>query len=88
MKRLVLIGCALVLVVMAIVFLGLSNLGPIIKKAVNTYGPQITQTEVRLGDAGVSVFTGEVKLKEFLLGNPKGFSSPQALGRQHLCQPG
>ncbi len=79
MKKLVLIGCALVVVVAAVVFFGLSNLGPIIKKAVNTYGPEITQTQVQLGDAGVSLFSGEVKLKHFLLGNPKGFKSPQAM---------
>ncbi|MDJ0808714.1 MAG: AsmA family protein [Desulfobacterales bacterium] len=79
MKKLVLIGCVLVVVVAAIVFFGLSNLGPIIKKAVNTYGPEITQTQVQLGDAGVSLFSGEVKLKDFLLGNPKGFKSPDAM---------
>lgn len=79
MKKLILLGCALVLVVAAVVFFGLSNLGPIIKKAVNSYGPKITQTEVQLGDAGVSLFSGEVKLKHFLLGNPQGFKSPQAI---------
>ena len=80
MKKLILIGCALVVVVVAaIVFFGISNLGPIIKQAVNTYGPKITQTEVRLGDAGVSLLSGEVKLEDFLLGNPKGFQAPQAM---------
>jgi uncharacterized protein involved in outer membrane biogenesis len=58
---------------------GLSNLGPIIKKAVNTYGPEITKTEVRLDDVGISIFSGEAKLKNFYLGNPKGFKSPQAM---------
>ncbi len=66
MKKLILLGCALVLVVAAIVYYGLSNLGPIIRQAVNTYGPVITQTEVKLGDAGVSLFSGEVKLKGLL----------------------
>jgi hypothetical protein len=79
MKKLILIGCALVVVVAAVVFFGLSNLGPIVKKAVNTYGPKVTQTEVRLADVGISLFTGEVKLKEFLLGNPRGFSAPEAM---------
>ena len=79
MKKLVLIGCALVVVVAAVVFFGLSNLGPIIKKAVNTYGPEITQTQVSLGDAGVSLFSGEAKLSAFQLGNPKGFNTPQAM---------
>lgn len=79
MKKLILIGCALVLVVVAVVFFGLSNLGPIIKKAVNTYGPEITQTKLHLGDAGVSLFSGEVELEDFLLGNPQGFKAPEAM---------
>lgn len=79
MKKWILIGCALVVIVAVAVFFGLSNLGPIIKTAVNTYGPKITQTEVRLGDAAVSLFSGEAELKNFFLGNPKGFSSPQAM---------
>jgi len=47
-------------VVVVVVFLvvGISNIGPIIKKAVNTYGPDITKTAVRLGDVDVSVFSG------------------------------
>jgi uncharacterized protein involved in outer membrane biogenesis len=79
MKKLMLIGCALVVVVAAVVYFSLSNLGPIIRQAVNTYGPGITQTDVRLGDAGLSLFSGEVKLEDFLVGNPQGFKSSQAI---------
>jgi uncharacterized protein involved in outer membrane biogenesis len=39
----------------------------------------MTKTEVRLGDVGISLLAAEVKLKDFYLGNPKGFSSPYAL---------
>ena len=79
MKKIILIGVALVVIAAVAVFFGLSNLGPLIKTAVNTYGPKITMTDVRLGDAGVSLFSGEAKLKDFFLGNPKGFSAPQAM---------
>jgi uncharacterized protein involved in outer membrane biogenesis len=80
MKKWILIGgCAVVVIVIVIVVLGLSNLGPIIKRAVNTYGPEITKTEVRLGDVDISLFSGQAELKDFLLGNPKGFKSPQAM---------
>ena len=80
MRKLILIGFGVV-VVLIIIFLvaGLSNLGPLIKNAVNTYGPKMTKTEVRLGDVGISLLSAEVKLKDFYLGNPKGFSSPYAL---------
>jgi uncharacterized protein involved in outer membrane biogenesis len=58
---------------------GVSNLGPIVKSAVNTYGPKITKTAVRLEDVSVSVFSGEATLQDFLLGNPKGVKAPSAI---------
>jgi uncharacterized protein involved in outer membrane biogenesis len=79
MKKWLIIGAAVVVVVIALVLFGLSKIGPLIKTAVNTYGPEITKTEVRLEDVGVSIFSGEAKLKGFLLGNPKGFKAPQAM---------
>lgn len=79
MKKLLLIGGVVVVIIVIILVLGLSNLGPIIKTAVNTYGPKITKTEVSLSDVGISIFTGETKLKGFRLGNPKGFKTPHAV---------
>lgn len=79
MKKLILFGGALVLVIIGILVFVISNIGPLIKKAVNTYGPGITKTDVRLEDVSVSLFSGEAKLKEFYLANPKGFKSPEAL---------
>jgi len=69
-----------------VLVVGVSNLGPMIKKTVNTYGPKITRTQVRLGDVRVSILSAEAKLKDFFLGNPKGFKSPQAMsvGSIHL----
>jgi len=58
---------------------GLSKLGPIVKMAVNTYGPKITGTEVKVDDVGISLFSGEAKLEKFLIGNPSGFKSPSAM---------
>ncbi|MBW1852713.1 MAG: hypothetical protein JRJ15_15080 [Deltaproteobacteria bacterium] len=79
MKKLLLIGGVVVIIIVILLVLGLSNLGPIIKTAVNTYGPKITKTEVSLSDVGISIFTGEAKLKDFHLGNPKGFKTPYAV---------
>ena len=79
MKKWLYIIGALVVIVVAVLIFGVSNLGPIIKKAVNTYGPEITKTEVRLDDVGISLLSGEAKLKNLYLGNPKGFKSPQAM---------
>jgi hypothetical protein len=80
MKKWIFIGAGVVVVIIVILLVfGISKIGPLIKTAVNTYGPTITKTDLRLEDVGVSLFSGEVKLKEFYLGNPKGFTSPQAM---------
>jgi uncharacterized protein involved in outer membrane biogenesis len=79
MKKWLVVGGAVVVIVVVLVVVGLSNLGPIIKKAVNSYGPRITKTEVRVGDVSVAMFSAEAKLKDFFLGNPEGFKSPQAM---------
>ena len=63
MKKWVLIGIGLLVIVVIVLVVGISNLGPIIKKAVNTYGPKITKTEVRLGDVDVSLFSAKARLK-------------------------
>jgi uncharacterized protein involved in outer membrane biogenesis len=79
MKKIILISVAVVIIIVILLVAGFSNIGPIIKSAVNTYGPRMTMTDVRLGDVGISLFSGEAKLKDFYLGNPKGFKSPYAM---------
>ncbi|OEU61068.1 MAG: hypothetical protein BA870_10010 [Desulfuromonadales bacterium C00003094] len=79
MKKLWLFIATVVVFAVVVVIFGLSNLGPLIKKAVNTQGPKITGTELSLGDVDVSLLSGQVTLQKFLLGNPKGFSSPHAV---------
>ena len=79
MKKLLIALVILVVAGGAAVFFTLSNLGPIVKKTVNTMGPKVTKTEVNVADVSVSLFGGEAKIKDFLLGNPKGFQSAQAM---------
>jgi uncharacterized protein involved in outer membrane biogenesis len=79
MKKWIYVGGAIVIIVVILLVVGVSNLGPIVKRAVNTYGPKITQTAVRLEDVSVSIFSGEATLKDFVLGNPKGFKAPSAI---------
>lgn len=80
MKKWIFIGLAVIVVaVVGGVVFGLSKIGPIIQSTVNTYGPDITKTDVKLGDVNVSLFSAEAKLKDFYLGNPKGFKSPEAM---------
>jgi uncharacterized protein involved in outer membrane biogenesis len=80
MKKWIFIGIgAIVVIVIVGVIVGLSKLGPLVKMAVNTYGPKITGTELRVGDVGISIFSAEAKLKKFFLGNPQGFKSASAM---------
>ena len=80
MKKWIFIGLgAIVILLIVVVVVGLSKLGPLVKMAVNTYGPQITNTELRVDDVGISIFSAEAKLKKFFLGNPKGFKSESAM---------
>lgn len=79
MKKMLLIGGSIVVVIIVLVVFGLSKLGPMIQSAVNTFGPNITKTDVRLGKVDVSIFSAEAELKNFYLGNPKGFKSSQAM---------
>ena len=66
-------------IVVAVLFFTLSNLGPIVKTMVNTIGPKIAKTEVSVSDVSVSLFSGEAKITDFFLGNPEGFTSDQAM---------
>ncbi len=51
----------------------------IITRAVHHYGPKLTRTDVRIEDVRVSLIRGELKLKDFYLGNPGGFKTAQAM---------
>jgi len=80
MKKWIFIGLgAIVVVLIVVVVVGLSKLGPLVKMAVNKYGPKITGTELRVDDVGISIFSAEAKLKKFFLGNPTGLKSPSAM---------
>jgi len=53
--------------------------GSIVKKGVETVGPQITKTDMRLESASVSILSGAGSINNFMLGNPQGYQTPQAI---------
>ena len=80
MKRWILIGGGLiVLIAMVVFYFVFSSLDSLIIAAVEKFGSQITQTEVRLKEAKVSVTSGEGVLRGLSMGNPKGFKTENAL---------
>ena len=80
MKKLIL-RVVLVLLVLLVVVVGVSIyfLGSIVKKGVETVGPQITGTEVKLDNATLSLLSGSGKLNGLLVGNPQGFKTESAI---------
>jgi hypothetical protein len=74
--RLIVVLIVLVVVVVVAAFLSLNS---IVKKAVDTYGPQMTKVEVRLGSADLSPFSGSGKLSQLFVGNPDGYKTPFAI---------
>lgn len=80
MKKILLSLVALIVVLVA-ASLGYLyfSLNSLVKKAVETVGPTITKTDVRLASASLSPFSGSGKLSGFLIGNPEGFKGPFAL---------
>jgi uncharacterized protein involved in outer membrane biogenesis len=61
-------------------------LGSIVKKGIETIGPTLTKTEVKLDSASLSVLSGSGQLKGFVLGNPEGYRGEFAIkvGRVEL----
>lgn len=80
MKKIILIvaGIVVVLIIGLVIFLTLS-LDSLVKKGVETVGPQITKTEMKLDKASISVLSGSGALHGFLIGNPEGYKSPSAI---------
>ena len=80
MKKLIIRG-VVVLLVLLVVAVGVSIyfLGSIVKKGVETVGPQITGTEIKLDSATLSLLSGSGKLKGLLVGNPEGFKTESAI---------
>jgi hypothetical protein len=80
MKK-VLLSLVAVVVILFIGALGYLyfSLNSLIKKAVETVGPTITRTDVRLASARLSPFSGSGALNGFEIGNPEGFKGPFAL---------
>jgi hypothetical protein len=67
-----------VLAVLAVVVVGLS-LGSLVKKGVETVGPTLTKTELKLGSARLSVLSGSGRLEGLFVGNPEGYKTRSAI---------
>ena len=79
MKKVVL-GAILVLLItvgFSIYYL-LSNLDNLVKSAIETYGSEATQTSVQVASVKIVLQDGSGAIRGLNVGNPQGFSTPQA----------
>lgn len=76
-KVLIGFGVILVLVIGGVVVL-YSNLGDIIKEAIQRFGSEATQATVVVDNVDLDVTNGKTALSGFVVGNPAGFKTPSA----------
>ena len=74
-KFLIIIGIILVVLIAAVLLF----LGSIIKTSVTTIGPKVAGVPIELERVSVNPFTGTVRLKGLVVGNPEGFKTPSAM---------
>jgi hypothetical protein len=73
--RIVTVIVVLIVLGLVVVFFSLNS---IVKKGVDTIGPKLTQTDVTLGAAEISPFSGGGRLTKLFVGNPKDYKSASA----------
>lgn len=80
MKKILLIVvvAALVLMVVTAVVVGVF-LDKIVKKGVETVGPKIVQVPLTVDTVHLSLLTGSASVKNFVVGNPEGYKTPNAI---------
>lgn len=86
-KKLLLALIPLAVIAVALIyFIGSSALNKGIKSGVETFGHSVTQTDVTLDSANISILTGSGSLKGLNVGNPDGYKSEDifALGEIDL----
>jgi hypothetical protein len=80
MKKIVIrVGMVIALLVVVVLVVVFFSLNSIVKKGVETVGPQMTKVEVRLGSAKLSPFSGSGQLTKLFVGNPEGYKTPSAI---------
>ncbi|MBQ4480301.1 MAG: hypothetical protein II943_06655 [Victivallales bacterium] len=78
-------GITLAVLVIAVMVIN-ANLGRIVRKALVTWGPKLTGTDIQVEDIDISVIRGDLKVKNLLIGNPEGYKTPSILeiGELHV----
>ena len=79
MKKVLMIGGAvLIVVIVAVVYFFFAGLDGLVKAAVEKFGSEVTQVEVTLDKAEVTLTEGRAVLRGLEVGNPAGFETDAA----------
>jgi uncharacterized protein involved in outer membrane biogenesis len=79
MKKIVRILIGLVLLLVVVVVAAFFFIGSIVKAGVEKVGPRVAKVPVKLDLATISIFSGSGELKGFVIGNPEGYKTPEAI---------
>lgn len=72
-------GALLVLLLGAVLGYLLTNAGEILESAIESYGPEMTQSDVSVDDVDLSPTDGEGEIKGFEVDNPEGYETKKAM---------
>jgi hypothetical protein len=75
------LGLVITLLVLVVISaaVGILCLDKIVKKGVETLGPQITKVSINLDAVHIGLLTGSAKVKGLVVGNPEGYKSPESI---------
>jgi hypothetical protein len=76
MKKGVIIGALVLLVIAGVLVSVLTNLNAIVKAAIERYGSEATRTAVRVSSVSIELASGRGALTGLSVANPRGFISP------------
>src|ERR1043165_2732350 len=79
MKKLIKIIAILFVVLLLALVVASFFIGDIIKRGVESVGPQVTKVEVKLGGAALSMLGGSGSLSRLVVGNPPGYKTESAI---------
>src|SRR3954469_7544093 len=80
MKKILVRLCIVLVVLIVLVALGVHFfLDGAIKRGVETVGPKLTKSEVKLDGVHLSLLSGSGKLKGLIVGNPDPYKTPHAI---------
>lgn len=78
LKKLLIAVVVLIIVIAGAFYLLYSNLGSIVKAAIEKYGAAATQAQVTVNSVTLSATSGQGTISGLVVGNPPGFTAPHS----------